>query len=477
MTRATFESQAEDAAEAVAGAAPVTHMADDAGHPMGLAAPRLYWSVLAIWLAMGMSVIDQSIANIALPTIAREVGATPAASIWVLNANQIAVAMTLLPAAALGDIFGCRRVYLFGLAVFITASIGSTFATSLATLTIWRFVAGFGGAAIMGINAALVRYTYPPSRLGRGLGYNTLVIALTSASGPTIASAILSVAPWPALFAVNIPFGIAALIVGSRALPQTPRSHRRFDYVAALFNAVMFAMIFLAASDFAHGTARPTTALEAVIGAIALTLLLRRTRSDPTPLVPLDLLKVRILRLSYFASGSCFAAQTSSAVALPFFLHSLGYQQVTIGLMITPLPVAIALTAPLAGRLVERVPAGLLGGLGLAIYASAMLLIAQLGPGAYEVDIMWRLALSGVGFALFQTPNNRMMIGLSPPKRSGAAAGMAATSRLIGQIFGAVLVALLFRLAGPASVAPFFTAAGIAGLAAVVSLRRVAVAN
>jgi DHA2 family multidrug resistance protein-like MFS transporter len=477
VTKATFESQAEDAAEAVSGAAPVTHMADDAGHPKGLAPPRLYWSVLAIWLAMGMSVIDQSIANIALPTIAREVGASPAGSIWVLNANQIAVAMTLLPVAALGDIFGCRRIYLIGLCIFIAASIGCTFATSLTTLTIWRFVAGFGGGSIMAINAALVRYTYPPDRLGRGLGYNTLVIALTSASGPTIASAILSVAPWPALFAVNIPFGIAALVIGSRALPLTQRSHRRFDYLAALLNAIMFAMIFLAASDVAHGTMRPRTAIEAAIGAIAVALLLRRTRTDPTPLVPLDLLRIRILRLSYFASGSCFAAQTSSAVALPFFLHALGYQQVTIGLLITPLPVTIALTAPLAGRLVERVPAGLLGGVGLALYAAAMILIAQLGPGAHEIDIMWRIGLSGIGFALFQTPNNRMMIGLSPPKRSGAAAGMAATSRLIGQIFGAVLVALLFRLAGPASVAPFFTAAGIAGLAAVVSLRRMAAAD
>jgi len=244
-----------------------------------------------------------------------------------------------------------------------------------------------------------------------------------------------------------------------------------------MLNAVMFATIFLAASDIAHGKAHAQTAIEAVIGAVALVLLLRRTRTDPVPLVPLDLLKIRILRLSYFASGSCFAAQTSSAVALPFYLHTLGYQQVTIGFLITPLPVAIALTAPIAGRLVERVPAGMLGGLGLAIYASAMLLIAQLGPGAHEIDIMWRIGLSGVGFALFQTPNNRMMIGLSPPRRSGAAAGMAATSRLIGQIFGAVLVALEFRLVGTASVIPFFTAATIAGLAAVVSLRRMAAAN
>src|SRR5579885_2764781 len=97
--KSTFESQAEDAAEAVAVVAPVTHMADDAGYPIGLPVPRRYWSLLAIWLAMGMSVIDQSVTNVALPTIAHQVGATPAASIWVINANQLAVAMTLLPAA------------------------------------------------------------------------------------------------------------------------------------------------------------------------------------------------------------------------------------------------------------------------------------------------------------------------------------------------------------------------------------------
>jgi DHA2 family multidrug resistance protein-like MFS transporter len=135
----------------------------------------------------------------------------------------------------------------------------------------------------------------------------------------------------------------------------------------------------------------------------------------------------------------------------------------------------VALTAPIAGRLVERVPAGILGGIGLVIYAAAMILVSQLVPGAHRFDIMWRIALSGVGFAVFQTPNNRTMIGASPPHRSGAAAGMMATARLIGQTLGAVLVALLFRSFGAASAASFFAAAGLAGAAAVVSLRRMAV--
>jgi DHA2 family multidrug resistance protein-like MFS transporter len=471
--RVTFEAQAEDAAEAVAVAAPVTHMADDAGLPIGLAAPRLYWSVLAIWLAMGMAVLDGSIANVALPTIARELGATPAGSIWVLNANQLAVTMMLMPAAALGDIFGCRRTYLVGLAIFVAASLACTFATSLTMLAIWRGIAGLGAAAIVGTNAALVRFTYSPERLGRGVGYNTLVIAMTSAAGPTVAAGILAVAPWQALFAVNVPLGLGALLLGSRALPLTPRSNRRFDFTSAGLSAAMFAMLFFASSALAHGDHGLLTAGEAMLGLSAGYVLFNRARGQAAPLIPLDLLRIRILRLSYFASLSGLAAYTCASVALPFFLDAHGYDHVTIGLLITPLPVAIALTAPIAGRLTERIPAGVLGGIGLIVYASSMILLARLGPGAGKAGIMGLIALSGVGFAMFQTPNNRTMIGSSPPRRSGAAAGMAAVSKLIGQTSATVVMALLFRLFGPASIVSFYTAAALATLAAAVSLRRV----
>lgn len=429
--------------------------------------------MLAIWLAMGMAVIDGAIANIALPTIAREVGATPAASIWVVNAYQIAVVMTLLPAAALGEIFGCRRVYLIGLAFFVAGSIGCTFATDLTTLAGWRFIEGASGAAIMGINAALVRFTYPSAFLGRGLGYNTLVIALASASGPTVAAAILAVAPWQALFAVNIPIGLAALVIGARALPLTPRAKRSFDFVSALLNALMFSMLFLAAADFARATFQPRTIGEILLGTIATVLLFRRMRRQAAPLVPLDLLGFRILRLSYFASSSCFAASAMAGIALPFFLDALGFDRVTIGLIITPLPISIALTAPIAGRLVERLPASQMGATGLALYAGAMLLLSTVGRDAAAGDIMWRVALSGVGFALFQTPNNRIMIGSSPPARSAAAAGMMATARLVGQTLGAVFVASMFVWAGPASPVPFYAAASLAAVAAVISLRRI----
>ncbi len=135
--------------------------------PDGLPKPRRYWAVLAIWLAISMAVIDSSIANVALPTIAAQLDAPAAISIWIINAYQLAITALLLPFAALGDRIGYRRVYLPGLAIFVLGSIGCAIAHGLAPLIAARVFQGIGAAAIMSMNAALVRATYPQRMLGK----------------------------------------------------------------------------------------------------------------------------------------------------------------------------------------------------------------------------------------------------------------------------------------------------------------------
>jgi len=171
----------------------------------GLPMPRRAWAILTVAVGLTISVLDSSIANIALPTIARSLDAGAADVIWVVSAYQVAVTMLLLPLAALGDIHGYRRVYCIGLAVFTAASLGCALATSLPTLVAARIVQGAGAAGMMSVNAALVRFIYPRAMLGRGIGTNALVVATASAAGPTIASGILSLASWQWLFAVNVP--------------------------------------------------------------------------------------------------------------------------------------------------------------------------------------------------------------------------------------------------------------------------------
>ncbi|MDB5557146.1 MAG: major facilitator transporter, partial [Enterovirga sp.] len=190
----------------------------------GLPVPQRYWSIAVIALAITMAVLDGAIANVALPTIARELRIDSADAIWIVNAFQLAVVVSLLPFASLGERIGYARVYLIGLALFTVASLGCALSSTLLELTVARILQGFGAAGIMAINAALVRFTYPSRMLGRGIGLNAFVVSFASAIGPTTGSAILATASWQWLFAINVPIGIVTFAIALKALPRTVRT-------------------------------------------------------------------------------------------------------------------------------------------------------------------------------------------------------------------------------------------------------------
>jgi DHA2 family multidrug resistance protein-like MFS transporter len=443
----------------------------------GLPTPRRYWSIIAIWMAMSLSVLDGAIANVALPTIARDLHASAASSIWVVNAYQLAITVALLPLAALGDRLGYRGVYLAGLAVFTLGSLGCALSHGLATLTAARVFQGFGAAGVMSINAALVRFTYPRALLGRGIGLNAVVISISAAIGPTIASAILSVASWEWLFAVNVPIGLAAIAMASFALPRTPGTPGRLDPISAILNVLTFGLLILGVEGLTRGDLGSGLG-EVAAGLVAGVFLVRREAHRPAPLTPIDLMRIPIFGLSIGTSVVSFAAQMLAYVVLPFYFQgALGRSAVETGLLMTPWPLAVAVSAPVAGRLADRYPAGLLGGIGLGTFALGLFALASLHPGATNLDIVWRMALCGAGFGFFQSPNNRAMVSSAPLHRSGAAGGMLATARLLGQTAGAVAAAMFFRLMLTHAMAPaLITASAVAAVAALVSLSRLKLA-
>jgi DHA2 family multidrug resistance protein-like MFS transporter len=448
-----------------------------AGMPDGLPVPRRYWSVAAIWLAMTMSVLDGAIANVALPTIAGELHASAASSIWIVNAYQLAITVTLLPLAALGDRLGYRRVYMAGLAVFTLGSLGCALSHTLPSLTAARVLQGLGAGGIMSINSALVRFTYPKAMLGRGIGLNAVVISISAALGPTVAAAILSRWSWEWLFAINVPLGLLAIAIALRSLPTTVGSSRRFDWVSALLNAATFGFLITGAESVVReGLASGLAKL--AVGVAAGGLLTWRELRLEHPLVPFDLLRIPIFGLSILTSIFSFAAQMMAYVGLPFYFQSvMGRSAVETGLLMTPWPLAVGVAAPIAGRLSDRHRAGTLGGVGLLVFAAGLGLLSAIRPGATNLDIAWRMAVCGLGFGFFQSPNNRAMVTAAPMHRSGAAGGALATARLLGQTAGAATTALFFHLAGThATTTALATAAGLAGLGALVSLSRLALA-
>lgn len=442
----------------------------------GLPVPQRYAAIFTIALGIMMAVLDGAIVNVALPTIARELNASPAESIWIVNAYQIAIVISLLSLSFLGDMLGYRRVYQVGLALFMATSLFCALSSSLNMLTLARVLQGFGGAALMSVNTALIRIIYPKRYLGRGMAINSLIVAVSSAAGPTVAAAILSIASWQWLFLINVPLGVIALWLALRYLPDNTQKakQQKFDVPSAIMNALFFGLLISALTGFSQGQPGWLVLVEVLALMVVGVVFVRRQLAMPVPLLPVDLLRIPVFSLSICTSICAFCAQMLAMVSLPFLLQNvIGRDEVATGLLLTPWPLATMVLAPIAGRLIEKFHAGLLGGLGLALFAAGLFLLAMLPVQPSDADIIWRMMLCGAGFGLFQSPNNHTIISAAPPDRSGGASGMLGTARLVGQSSGAALVALMFNLFNDNGTHASLLLAGcFASVAALVSLAR-----
>lgn len=413
----------------------------------GLPVPRRYWAMLSVALVLIMSVMDSTMANVALPTIAADIGIEPSLAVWIVNAYLMTILVTLLPLSALGDIIGYSRVYIGGMVVFGIASVATALSDSMYTLLMARILMGIGASGVMSVNMAVVRFIFPVSIIGRGIGLNALIIAVSAAVGPTVASIILSIAEWPWLFAVNAPISIFAVAVGVYSLPPNIPVHKPFDYVSAILNAITFGLLITLIGTFGQNASPLLVGAELIVMLVSGYVLYQRQVSASSPLVPFDLLRIPIFALSIGTSTCSFIAQTLALISLPFFFQTnLGFTAVQTGFLMTPWPLATGVMAPIAGRLADRYPAGLLGSLGLGAFSAGLIGLAVLAPGASTIDIAWRMALAGAGFGLYQSPNNRTMILSAPTDRSGGAAGMQGMARLVGQTIGAAITAVLFGI-------------------------------
>ena len=443
----------------------------------GLPWERRRWAVAAIFTTLAMASLDTAIANIALPAISAQLHVSPAQVVWVVNVYQIALVATLLPLGALGEIVGHERIYLGGLVLFTLASLGCALAWSLPSLLTARALQGLGASGIMSVNSALVRYVYPSRMHGRGFGHNALVVATAFTFGPTIASAILAIGSWPWLFAINIPFGVAALLIGLRTLPPTPRAKHDFDFPGALLASACLGLFIIGIGSAAHQASPVLVVIELVAAVLLGWVLTNRQADHPAPILPTDLFRWPLFALSAATAVCSFAVQGLAFVSLPFYFEDvLMRSQVETGFFMTPWPLVVAIMAPIGGRLSDRFPAGLLGGLGLVVLGVGMLLLAVLPASPSFANIVWRMAICGIGFGFFQTPNLKAIMSSGPPHRSGGASGIAATARLIGQTTGAALAALCFSFAGPnGATAALALGAGFAAIGSVMSFLRLTV--
>jgi DHA2 family multidrug resistance protein-like MFS transporter len=386
----------------------------------------------------------------------------------------MALVMALLPCAALGESLGYRRVYSAGVALFVGASWLCASAPSLPLLVAARFVQGLGGAAIMSLGIAILRFTVGKPQLGAAIAWNTLAVALSSAAGPTLGALVLANASWPWLFAINLPLG-ALVLLATRTLPIVSGTAAKIDSISALLNAAAFAALFSSAELLPKALGFAVCTL--TLGALAMTALIRRELPRRAPMVPLDLLGNESFRLSVIASVCGFVGQGAALISLPFYLqHALGQNVLQTGLLMTPWPMTVALVAPLAGRLADRMSGAWLCALGGALLSFGLALTATWPVHGRPLLLIPFLVVCGAGFGLFQVSNNRNMFMFAARARTAAAGGMQSTARLTGQTIGALILTVLFTLTS-VELAPRIglgIAAALTLIAGLVSTRRAA---
>lgn len=399
----------------------------------------------AIFLAVFLAVLDYAVANIALPTIGQDLHTSASVSIWVVNAYQLVNCMLLLPLATFAERVGAKSVCIGGLLVLVVGSVICSLANQLWVLALARGIQGAGGAAIMAVNTALVRMVCPPARLGHSLALNALITSLAVAVGPSVAGGILYLtSSWRWLFLFNLPVGLLAAFVSFVYLPRTPGTERRIDKSSVILNMLTFSLTLVGCDFLARGEWVFGGSLVLGLGVVCGLLLFLRQKGQAAPLLPLDLLARRDFSIGITACFLGYTAANFFMISMPFSLTELfGRSPVMTGMLLTPWPGSMVMVGPLVAFLANKVPAQVLSAIGLVIAGCGFLLVRLTPFDASNLDIMWRFAVAGVGFAFFVSPNNRLTLVASPHERSSSASGMISLARIMGQTCGATCVALI----------------------------------
>ncbi|HBZ0395396.1 TPA: DHA2 family efflux MFS transporter permease subunit [Klebsiella aerogenes] len=412
----------------------------------GFEAPRRYLAAAAILIGVLMAALDSSIVNVALPSIASALRVDSASGIWITNGYQVASAATMLICASLGSRIGEKRFYTAGMVLFTLSSLGCSLAPTFGVLVTMRILQGVSYAVMISVGLGLYRVIFPPRALGSIFGLNALAFAVGTAIGPALGGFIISSLSWPWLFYINILPGGAAIVFSLISLGEDNEKEQGFDWAGAVSSAAALGLMVVAVDQIGRWEGR--TLIYCAVASVALfaVFFIAQTRAKH-PLLPLDIFRSRQYTLAVISSSSLFIAQGMALVGLPFVLqHTYHYSVLESAFIFTPWPVAVAICAPLAGRLSNCFNATQISTVGVVIFCLGLGSLALL-PGAATVnDFLWRTAVCGVGYGLFLPPNNKEMFANVSANRTATASGVLSTARTTGLSIGAALVAMVIAL-------------------------------
>ena len=406
------------------------------------------WYALAVIMTGSMmGTLDASIANVALPTLARVYSTSVDNAEWVILSFMLVTASSLVLFGRLGDMFGQKRIYLGGFVIFGLSSLACAFSPTLVFMIVARAIQAIGAGMLVSSNQALIVDSFPAHQRGRAIGFNGAAVAVGLSLGPILGGAIITFGDWRWIFLINVPISILALIAAGFVLKrQTPKAGEGFDPLGALLSSAGLFLISLALSrSHIWGWTSLWTWGLLVLGAVMLALFITVERRVKFPTLDLSLFDNRVFAFSVLAAVIYFIGFSGVVFIVPLAAQTtLGDSAMAAGLLLVPITAMNIVLAPLAGGLSDRVPARYVSTAGALVVGIGMFLMSRLPHYPPRWEMVLFLLIAGAGTAVFSQPNNSAIMGSAPATRRGIAGGTLATARTIGQLLGIAVASAVY---------------------------------
>ncbi len=405
---------------------------------------RVKWLVMAaVGMGIFLATIDGSIVNVALPTLASAFGANFATLQWVVLAYLVTISTLMLSVGRLADMIGKKTIYASGFVVFTLGSVLCGLSPTIYWLIGSRILQAVGAAMVMALGTAIIIEAFPPQEWGRALGISGSIVSVGIVIGPTLGGLILGSLSWHWIFFVNLPVGVIGTWMVLRYVPGIrPREKQRFDFLGALvlLTALLCLLIGLTLGQ-ERGFGEPLT-LGLLVGFLLASLVFVRVEQRAAqPMVDLNLFRNQLFSINLVTAMMVFICSAGTVILMPFYLENvLGYEPRMAGLLLSVVPVMLGITSPISGAASDRFGTRRIATLGLGILLIGYLGLHSLSTDTDALGYALRFAPIGLGFGIFQSPNNTAIMAAAPRRQTGVVSGMLALSRTLGQTTGIAIL-------------------------------------
>lgn len=418
-------------------------------HPYFTSHSKWRWFVLGtVLVGATMSALDVSIVNVALPTLQSDFKVKLALIEWVAMAYMLTLTIFLPLFGRLADIFGRSRMYNTGFVVFTVGSALCGLANTAGFLIGARVLQAIGAGLLQANSVALITQAFPASERGRAIGIQGSVQAIAMSIGPFVGGLLISAVGWRAIFYVNVPIGIIGTFAALYVLPSAAKTHQResIDYFGTALFAAGLAFLVLAVNEGESlGWASQVIITYFSLAAVLLTAFIVTEMKVRHPMIDLSLFRRYAFSAGNFTGMLSYYVLFAVLFLMPFYLEQVaGYTPALTGTILTPIPLAMAIVAPFAGHISDKIGSRIMTTAGMVVCAFSTLLLIFLGKTPDLTVLILELIVLGVGMGLFTPPNNSAIMGSAPPERLGVAGGILNMMRALGLIFGVDISGVIF---------------------------------